>query len=227
MLTSLLRRLRGLARALKRHLSPAARAYTREKAKQDAAFDGAYGYDTGGTQFLTDLTIDSENAGSGGPHIASPPEEFAAALALVDLDLADLTFVDMGSGKGRAMLLAAERPFKRLIGIEFARETHEVALANFAKRAARQGPDLRIEVRNADATAFDYPDEPLLLFLYNPFDPPVMTLVAERAMAAWRAHPRPMRVLYMVPLHPDEWTRAGWRLIGSRGSSNLYAPPEE
>lgn len=214
-----------LSRRAYDRFSPDGRAYRRRKREEDAAFDRT-GYDTGGVQHLHALTTVGMNGASGGHHLAAPPGEFAAAMALLDLDIAGWTFVDFGSGKGRALLLAAELPFARIVGVEFARELHDIAVANFAGRAARHGPDARVELLNEDATAFRYPEESLLLFLFNPFDPPVLTEVAERAFATWTSHPRPMRVLYMNPIFPAEWARAGWRLIRSEAGCNLYAPPE-
>lgn len=214
-----------LWRRTRARFSADGRAYRRHKRDEDAAFDRA-GYDTGGVQHLHALTTVGDHTSSGVPHIAVPPGAFAGSMALLDLDIAGFTFVDFGSGKGRALLMAADLPFAHIVGVEFARELHAIAVANFASRAALDGPDPRVTLLNDDAAAFDYPDEPLLLFLFNPFDPPVLTEVAKRALAAWAAHPRPMRVLYMNPIFHAEWSRAGWRLIRSHAGCNLYGPPE-
>ena len=51
----------------------------------DRAFDAEWGVDTGGTQLLLDLTIDSPNAVLGGSHIATGPHQFASAMSVVSL----------------------------------------------------------------------------------------------------------------------------------------------
>jgi hypothetical protein len=47
--------------------------------------------------------------------------------------LQDFTFIDLGSGKGRALLMASAYPFKRIIGVEFMPELHRVAQENIRK----------------------------------------------------------------------------------------------
>src|SRR5215469_11495850 len=42
-------------------------------------------------------------------------------------DFANYTFIDIGSGKGRMLFVAAEYPFEKVIGVEFAVDLHEIA----------------------------------------------------------------------------------------------------
>ena len=71
---------------------------------------------------LHDLTIDSPNAVLGGSHIATGPHQFASAMSGLDIDPRGCTFVDLGSGKGRALIMAAGYPFACIVGVEFAEE---------------------------------------------------------------------------------------------------------
>ncbi|WP_223799827.1 class I SAM-dependent methyltransferase [Sphingomonas nostoxanthinifaciens] len=196
------------------------RAYAARKAAIDAEFDRKSGVDTGGVQHLYDLTVVGGNAGHGTSHIASDPGEFATALAMLDRDLSVATFVDLGSGKGRALLMAAAYPFRRLIGVEFTAEMHAVATANLAGRPDRD----RFELVHGDAAAYEFPDTPLVLFLFNPFDAPVVAAVAERALASWRRNPRPITVLYVNPLQADAWLAAGWRECARDGTYAMFEP---
>src|SRR5579864_7137056 len=90
-----------------------------------------------GAQFLTGVTAR--------PYFATEPwlfEQIIQALALsiqksavsqsVDSTLRDFTFIDLGSGKGRVLLMASDYPFKRIIGVEFMLELHRVAQKNIA-----------------------------------------------------------------------------------------------
>src|SRR5438105_15577545 len=54
----------------------------------------------------------------------------------LDVDERDV-FVDIGSGMGRVVLMAARRPFKRVIGIERSAELVEVARMNLAQSRRR------------------------------------------------------------------------------------------
>jgi hypothetical protein len=80
------------------------------------------------------------------------------------------TFVDLGSGKGRILFLAAEHPYRRILGVEFARELHLQAEQNILSYRARKRIESRdIESLYADAGAFAFPDSNLVLYCFNPF----------------------------------------------------------
>jgi predicted RNA methylase len=61
------------------------------------------------------------------------------ALNSLQLQWEDFAFIDLGSGKGRTLLLAAEYPFERVIGVEYCPQLNEVARSNI--------PKLRLEIR--------------------------------------------------------------------------------
>lgn len=50
-----------------------------------------------------------------------------------DLDFAEFTFVDLGSGKGRALLMASDYPFRRIVGVELLPALHQIAELNLAQ----------------------------------------------------------------------------------------------
>ncbi|MDO6413308.1 class I SAM-dependent methyltransferase [Sphingomonas sp. BIUV-7] len=202
------------------------RAYRQSKRADDRSFDAA-GYDTGGIQRLYGLDVIGPHAAAGINHIATPAADFAAALALLDIPIPGSSFVDLGSGKGRAVLMATDHPFAAITGVEFARELHEIALANLARRAERHGSDARIVLLLDDATRFRLPSGPIVLFLFNPFDPPVLTEVAAATTASWQADPRPIRILYLNPVHQQTWRDAGWRELPGRPGLVIFAPPHD
>lgn len=220
-LSALLRR----ALAWMRHRLPgrhntAAASYFDERRAQDAAFDAETGLDTGGIVDLGDLTIAGPNASLGNAYMATTPGEFAAGLAAVDLPVEGMSFVDLGSGKGRTLFLAARHPFARIIGVEFARELHEAALANLARLPSER----RIELIHGDAATYSLPEGPLLLFIYNAFDRPLMSRVAACTLDAWRSAPRPLRVLLVNPVLADVWVASGWQTIAHDPSFILLGP---
>jgi hypothetical protein len=88
-------------------------------------------------------------------------------------------------------------------------------MANLAIR-----PDPRIELINADATRYELPPTPLVLFLFNPFDASVVAEVARRALASWNENPRSMYVVYVNPLH--QWS--GWRETNRRPAHAILVP---
>jgi SAM-dependent methyltransferase len=163
-------------------------------ARAERAFDEAHGVDTRGIVRLGALRIDSPNRSQGVRYEASAPSVFRALVGAIPGDLADFVFVDMGSGKGRVVLLASEYPFRRVVGVEFSPELDAVARAN-VEALRRQGRGSSIELVCADATAFAFPDEPLVLYFFNPFAPEVMREVLQNLADSLARAPRPAFVL--------------------------------
>ncbi|MFN3689181.1 hypothetical protein [Salinarimonas sp.] len=113
-------------------------------------------------------------------------------------------FVDVGSGWGYALRVAADLPFRHLTGIEFAKTFHDMAVANFAAFAARgEVAQERVSLLHESALESDLPREPLVVLLANPFGPAVMRPFVERLRESVRADPRPVEVVYVNPKHPD------------------------
>jgi SAM-dependent methyltransferase len=198
--------------------------WLREKLAKDAAFDEAMGTRTGGVQSIFDLTIIGENARYGLSHIASDPAEFAAMMASLDIDYSTHTFIDLGSGKGRALLLASEFPFRRIIGIEFAVELHKAAKENLSKVAVARSRCSNVELICGDAAEYTFPPEPLVIYLFNPFGSAVVRRVAENALFSWQGFPRPMQILYVNPIHLSEFVDVGWLAIDNNQSYARLLP---
>lgn len=197
------------------------RAFLARKAVVDLAFDGDLGTDTGGIQTVPSLTVRGKNAHFGVDHIASDPDEFTRAIEALDIAFASATFLDLGAGKGRALLLAARYPFKHIVGVEFAEELYATAVENIV----RAGADPRISIFHGDATDVEFPDGPLVIFMFNPFDAPVVQRVATNALASFRVEPRPMRILYLNPRCADAVTGVGWNTVATGTGFMMFAPP--
>lgn len=181
----------------------------KRKRMVDPVFDAEHDVDTGGLtplRYLQGVPADSD----GVDHIAIDPTEFADAMAALDIDSRRYTFVDLGAGKGRALILAAELPFQRLIGVEFAEELATIAEANFARLRASHPAMSEVEIIRQDAGEFRLPITPTVLFLYNPFGARTMTKVARNAHASLAQNPRELLVLYVNPMHLAPWRAAGF-----------------
>lgn len=189
-------------------------------------FDEMYGVDTTGLVFGESLfdhrgrTADSQGAHywvTGYYGVA--PSAFRAALERMALPWDKFTFVDIGCGKGRAMLLALEHPFREVVGVELAPALAAIAEQNLAVFDANwKQPHVRTRVIAGDATQFDLPHGPLLLFLYHPFAGPVMKQFVAHVKAATDAESREIYLLYANPeLAPDILATPGfeqmWREV--------------
>ncbi len=109
--------------------------------------------------------------------------DFEELMNAVATDYPNTTFIDIGSGMGRAVLLAARRPFKQVIGIEISPALHEVALENRRSwsDARQQCADIRLA--RADACTFPFPAGSLLLYLFNPFHGPAFARFLKKVLA--------------------------------------------
>jgi SAM-dependent methyltransferase len=148
---------------------------------------------------LADLTIASPNRDAGVHYLPTPRRVLDwIAEALPEPDR-QWSFVDLGCGKGRALVAAAQRPYGRVIGVEFAAELAAGARAALAEAEPLQAG--HIEVHEGDAAGFVMPPTPIVLFLFNPFGSPVIEQVAWRLSASYRNLPRPIVVAYLNPEH--------------------------
>lgn len=149
---------------------------------------------------------------AGTPYQPVDPELFRANLAGLPLRPADYTFIDLGCGKGRALLLAAEAGFRQTIGVELVPELHRIAVQNARTFAAEHGRELHINALCGDARDFVFPAETTFLFLFNPFPEATLAAVLDRFEASLAAHPRAAWVLYHNPVHEAVIARrADWR----------------
>ena len=134
-----------------------------------------------------------------------PPEQFRGIMSVLsahlspDTKFSQFTFIDIGAGKGRALLLASEFDFRRIIGVELLPELAEVARNNiraFERRGMRSG----IEVVCEDATSFVLPAEPAVVFLFNPLPQLSLHTFLENLERSLLQNPRPVYVVYANPI---------------------------
>ena len=129
----------------------------------------------------------------------TPIREAEALLDAIPEPIESTTFVDIGSGMGRVVLLAARRAFKTVAGVEISPTLHEVARENVAHfdHDALKCRDIRL-IR-ADAAEYTFPRCALAVYLYNPFRGNILTSVLEHLLAL----PREITLLYHTPVERD------------------------
>ncbi len=93
----------------------------------------------------------------------------------------EFTFIDLGAGMGRAVLLASEFPFRRVIGVELNPKLARIARRNVAHWKACGLAYAPVRVVCGDAVEFNIPAGPCVAFMFNPFGAPVM----RRLLGAW------------------------------------------
>jgi SAM-dependent methyltransferase len=130
--------------------------------------------------------------------------QWRQTLDAIPVDPAETTFVDLGAGLGRAVLLAAERGFRRVIGVELDEQLAIQAQDNVrswrTRRGAKSLPGQEVAIVQGDAATFPLPDEPLVVLLYNPFGETTMRLVLDQLTEQRRLSRHPLYVAYLNPL---------------------------
>lgn len=153
---------------------------------------------------------------SGGRYQPSEPSLFHEILHAMSLPVDRLTYVDLGSGKGRTLLMASEYPFRRIIGVEILAELNEIAQRNIACYRSEQQKCFNIESIAGDARAFEFPPEALVLYLFNPFPEYVLCDVLANLHRSVTAEPRDVYVIYHNLVHENIFTAQEWLQVVRR-----------
>jgi hypothetical protein len=222
----------GFFRALKSFFSTLwefARDSTPARRRQrygDVDFDWDYRVDTtGATVGWRDRLLGLFHS----PYQPTEPALFREMLARLTqekpkIDLGEFTFIDIGSGKGRALLMASDYPFRRILGVELLPELHRVAQENIGRYKSDSQQCFAIECRLGDACEFVFPPEPIVLYLFNPLPEFGLTRLIGNLKESLRQHPRPVFVLYHNPLLERVFTStAAFRKMAGTAQYSIFS----
>lgn len=115
-------------------------------------------------------------------------------------DFHDFVFIDLGSGKGRTLLMASDYPFRRIVGVELLPALHQIAQENLSKYQSEKQKCFALESICADAVQFTFLAEPTVLYLFHPLPESGLKRVIDNLERSLWTHPRPVYVLYHNPL---------------------------
>lgn len=107
------------------------------------------------------------------------------------------TFIDLGAGMGRAVLLAAEYPFRGVIGVELHPTLARIARRNLTRWRAAGRACAEMRLVCGDAAAFNPPAGPCVAFLFNPFGAPVLRRVLAKWARSFADRPGQFDLLYV------------------------------
>jgi SAM-dependent methyltransferase len=179
-------------------------------------FDQKFGTDTGGYLGPEDLVKGRVNDALNHGYSAIAPSVFHEAcrrwrktLPAISGRVEAYSFVDAGAGKGRALVLAAGLPFRKIIGVELSEELSRAAQKNVARWSRATRSKAKIRVVQGDAANFRWPRTPLLVYLYNPFACSLVAQMAETLAAAAASGSGLVDLLYVNPTCADTLTDQG------------------
>ena len=134
------------------------------------------------------------------PYQPVEPQLFHEIMKALEIDFTRFTFVDIGSGKGRALLLATGYPFRQVVGIELLPELHHIAQQNITRASSGTGVRRNIEAICGDAVEFVFPEDPLVIFLFHPLPEAGLSELVDNIETSLLDCPRPLYVIYANPL---------------------------
>jgi SAM-dependent methyltransferase len=186
-------------------------------------FDAEHGVTTEALVFLGELDPDAI-----GPSLEfathyepTPVAQAEALLNASPLAPERATFVDLGAGMGRVVMLAARRPFRAVIGVDISPALVEIARENLAAAHDPQRAARDVKIVRGDAAAYTFPRGDLVVFLYNPFRAPILDDVLNNVRAS--AEQRDVVLLYHTAVERDtvDATQA-FDLVADLGFGLMY-----
>lgn len=220
----------GVARIcyLAKNLRPSVRATEKARAERCAMFDKEFGIETAGSIHHTDLNTNNPNQLFAGSYFGSDPEYVRDVIGTLPIDYQRFVFIDYGSGKGRVILLATEFPFKAIFGVEFSEALHKTARDNIRRFPLRTAKCQNVESICMDAVNYSLPMECLVLYLFNPFNKIIMTMVLQNIEKSLLEHPREIFIVYANPVEGDLFDQSDcFKLMGSRGPVSIWKTTPE
>lgn len=165
-----------------------------------SAFDQEFGTDTDGIVPLWKLRIESPYREQGVRYQASHPDLIRSAIESLPIQPEEFVYVDIGSGKGRTLLVASEYPFRRIIGVEFSPELNAVAAENIHKYQGLKRKCNDVSSVCVDAANWEFPTENTMFFLYNPFGEDVLLRVLINLKSSLARNDREIYIVYSHPI---------------------------
>ena len=155
-------------------------------------WDVRHEVETRRTVALSSLGIEGEYSSSG--------PMFIKRLNRLKLNWSRFVFIDLGCGKGKVLLMAAQFPFRQIVGVEFAPELAELARKNVTTYRGLAQVRQRVEVRTEDAADYEFPLSPLVIYCFNPFSERVMRAALSNLERSLWQHWRETYLIYANPV---------------------------
>jgi SAM-dependent methyltransferase len=173
-------------------------------------FDRQYGVNTGGIVEVSDLGIDYERHCWSQRYQPTPVGLFQQMMNGLAIRYEDFLFIDIGSGKGRTLLMASELPFIQIIGVELSEKLVAVSRMNVSQYTSTTQRCRDIQTVCIDATLYVIPNYPSVFYFYNPFQDEVLKSVLENIYCSLKECPRELFIVYCNPNPHSILKRCDW-----------------
>ena len=170
---------------------------------REKRFDKTYGTDTGEIIQVSEFDDTTPNYEYACWYEGITHDFFNKMIKAIPIAHGDFVFVDLGSGKGKSLMLASRFPFKKIVGVELFQELHEIAKKNIESFVNRKKIPDNFELCWMDAESYNFPENNLVFFLYNPFHGKVMLSVLNKIGEFLKQNPFQVIIFYRNPKCAD------------------------
>lgn len=190
---------------------------------QDWRFDRKHKVRTAGFIPARDLDIEDTDRRNASAYEPVRLHAFSELMDILDIRYQDFVFIDFGSGKGRALLLASEFPFRKIVGVELSPALCGTARDNVRRYRSRTRRCQHIEVTCQNALTLSLPPQPAVLYFYNPFREEVMRPVLGNLCESLLRHPRQVFLVLYNPVLESLVKSTGFlTLFKTTGRCSVY-----
>lgn len=180
------------------------RAYLKRVVRENASFDRRFGTDTAGFKPREEYDLPDDQRQSIVPYEPVNETGFRMVIDCALPEAEGHTFVDIGSGKGKALLMAATYRFREVIGVELDEPLHEIALENIETARRREPFECpNVSSVKMEAQRFDGYSDRNFVFVFNPFGAEVMDEFVHHLSSLIRERDLSILLAYLNPRHAE------------------------
>ena len=178
---------------------------------QEISGEKKYGIDTSGADELKNLKKE-------GTDISHATMYMPVSYKLLEQTLERINpgtkkhFLDIGSGKGRAMCVAAHYGFNKVTGIDFSAAFCTTAIENLTITQQKIRA-INFSIIQQDAATYSIPADADCIFMFNPFDEVIMKKVVSNIMTSLKDHPRTVNIIYANPLYKELFIKNNFKEV--------------
>jgi hypothetical protein len=166
--------------------------------RRNHAYDAKHNVETAREVPLDSAGVDEDDVRRGNTFYRVTWERLIRrAIDQLAIDCSRYTFVDYGAGKGKAMFVAANYPFRRIVGVEYAPHLHAVTQRNCENYRSDTQRCFSLEAVCGDVLTYEPPSGPVVCFMCNPFDEATLQRVFHAWRQRWAAGEGDIRILYL------------------------------
>jgi hypothetical protein len=200
----------GIGLALQALISRGLGVLANRRVSFEKKYDEKYGVDTDAWVYQPEMDLSARDEADGAQFYGPTPHlTLHHVFSNLPIKCNEFELIDVGSGKGRVLLVASGYPFARIIGVELSKSLAGIAQQNIVKyhRNSRRPQEWqRIEIRQTSFLDYSIPDGNLVFFLFHPFVGKMFEDCMLHIHSA--ALTRPNRLIYVVYVNP--WINKNW-----------------